>query len=867
MTTNLQSMVIVAKHSIYFQSTNQVPDSVDVPSDDTTVHHDHVYSVTSRITSNTSEVHLSTTIDRVLDAVLPTALDNVVQEYESSHTHPLDDSIFGGTLDKIDQHNQVSQVCYGSHSYGDLQDNFVVPAPGVDFANQYRFTMKPATQVALDYLGNVIKDFPFNMKAFTRTELGHLSKSTRRNALSLSHRVTSTTSGQGQQVIYKMSQSIEETSDVTSTTTMLPKTDMYGQETNSDTSFSSNGDYLEDETKSVSVVPDSVSEDDIDDISVDSQHSPVFGVKAPNSMSTEYPGDESVAFTAKGLVEVDHLGSSQTAGEWSDELFSDPDQLLERCDDMDVTKTCDDDNTVGTNNLPKEPGKVLFPVDKGDSVTFPEDDSPMDLEKTLVRSDDHDATIKQDSADVDLSKTAKKRTHSDAQHCPFKKRFKGLTGNEFTCHESGDGNGTVSDTNIVEKQSQAPDESAEHPVISLVKRHFIIQDLGVAEMMAEGDSKIHVHVHAKDDIKQLIQRLIVDIGENKGWEVHFQKVPIVQIPNIQHLLGNSQTSIVYTDIALDNNDIVENTEKIIDDMDASISNPMSVGTQVDIHVAVTNKDDVENNSDKTPVFGGEVRYSVHARVTKSPDFEDDIEKKPVGRGELITSERKQFSDVDNGDKEMGAHGDISEDAKSASVDKPMDVTSADEANDTHDGGKHENDSGTSDSDSDSESSDSNSSNSSSSGSSEYESGSENKSSGEFSKNSKLGSEKINVHDNETDACDITSEKKESAEVPVEEKDDDSVPDTADDGVPQHADDGVPQHADYGVPQHADDGVPDTADGGVPDTGDVDVSDPGDDLLLEKLMRETDQLEEQSPIPGAKVDRRSKHRHLATTSKI
>ena len=316
-------MVIGAKHSIYFQSTNQVPNSVDVPSGETTVHHDHVYSVTSRITSNTSEVHLSTTVERMLNAVMPTALDNVVQEYESSHTHPLDDTIFGGTLDKIDQHNQVSQVCYGSHLYGDLQYNFVVLAPGVDFANQYRFTMKPATQVALDYLGNVITDFPFNMKAFTRTEMGHLSKSTRRNTLSLSCCVTSTTSGQGQQVIYKMSQSVEETSAVTSTTTMLPKSDMSGQETKSDTSDSCNGDNLEDEMKSVSVVPDSVSEDDIDDISVDLQHSPVFGVKAPNSMSTEYPYDESVAFTAKGLMEVDHLRYSQTAGEWNDELFSD----------------------------------------------------------------------------------------------------------------------------------------------------------------------------------------------------------------------------------------------------------------------------------------------------------------------------------------------------------------------------------------------------------------------------------------------------------------------------------------------------------------------------------------------------------------
>ena len=52
-TTKLQSMVIGAKHSFYFQSTNQVPDLVDIPSGETTVHHDHVYLVTSRITSNT----------------------------------------------------------------------------------------------------------------------------------------------------------------------------------------------------------------------------------------------------------------------------------------------------------------------------------------------------------------------------------------------------------------------------------------------------------------------------------------------------------------------------------------------------------------------------------------------------------------------------------------------------------------------------------------------------------------------------------------------------------------------------------------------------------------------------------------------
>ena len=75
---------------------------------------------------------------------------------------------------------------------------------------------------------------------------------------------------------------------------------------------------------------------------------------------------------------------------------------------------------------------------------------------------------------------------------------------------------------------------------------------------------------------------------------------------------------------------------------------------------MTNTDDVVNGSSKTPVVGGEVRYSVHVEVTNTDD---------------------------NGDKEMGT----------------------DEPSKTDDGGKNENDSGTSDSKPDSESSDSKSS--------------------------------------------------------------------------------------------------------------------------------------------------------------
>ena len=69
--------------------------------------------VTSRITSNTAEVHLSTTVERVLDSVLPTAMDNMVQEYERSHTHPLDETMFGGTLEKIDHTTKCHRYVSG----------------------------------------------------------------------------------------------------------------------------------------------------------------------------------------------------------------------------------------------------------------------------------------------------------------------------------------------------------------------------------------------------------------------------------------------------------------------------------------------------------------------------------------------------------------------------------------------------------------------------------------------------------------------------------------------------------------------------------------------------------------------------------
>ena len=56
------------------------------------------------------------------------------------------------------------------------------------------------------------------------------------------------------------------------------------------------------------------------------------------------------------------------------------------------------------------------------------------------------------------------------------------------------------------------------------------------------------------------REVIVKIGENKGWKAHFEKVPLIAIPNMQHLLHNGEMAVVYTDIALDSKNDVPNPD-------------------------------------------------------------------------------------------------------------------------------------------------------------------------------------------------------------------------------------------------------------------------------------------------------------------
>ena len=129
--------------------------------------------------------------------------------------------------------------------------------------------------------------------------------------------------------------------------------------------------------------------------------------------------------------------------------------------------------------------------------TFPEEDSAMQVDKTAVISGPHQSEMK-DSTEVMV---LHKRSLPDPQTCPFKKRFRNQEGKTYQFDNTGD-EGPVHISDQSDTSFTSDCESAE--IISLFTEHFIVQDLGVAEMMAEGKSKIYVHVQTSSEYKDLM---------------------------------------------------------------------------------------------------------------------------------------------------------------------------------------------------------------------------------------------------------------------------------------------------------------------------------------------------------------------------
>ena len=370
---------------------------------------------------------------------MPPALENIREAEQSSHSHPLDSTTFGGTFQQqVD--GEVRTISLGHFYYGKMRDSFVVVPPTLDFQRQVKRSLKPPTQVGVDGDGYLIESFPFNTKGARRSAVLRLAKTTHRRSLSLSQRVTSSCNTTS--IVYKFSESSEETSAITSTTTASVLDDIHPdgnkceQCTDGSGSNTSEMSTGSDDTKSLSVIPDTEDEGSVVNLN-DAPVSPVFGVQGPSSFSTEYPEDSSNAFSSQGLVEVDKLGSSM--GDCSEDLFSDADQheqviLMEMEDTHEQTET----GTFSEKTLVKNPEDVhsieMTNLQGTKKRHIVDPTAGLPLKKRL------------------LSQEGKHDKYTYPDHCPFKTKSNTYTGVEVT--NSGD---TVHDISLTVNLDESKD--------------------------------------------------------------------------------------------------------------------------------------------------------------------------------------------------------------------------------------------------------------------------------------------------------------------------------------------------------------------------------------------------------------------------
>ena len=138
------------------------------------------------------------------------------------------------------------------------------------------------------------------------------------------------------------------------------------------------------------------------------------------------------------------------------------------------------------------------------------------------------------------------------------------------------------------------------------------------------------------------------IGENKGWKAHFEKVPLVEIPNIPHLLHNGKMVVIYTDIALDSKSDVPNPDvsirKKINENANHHSSDLSASHEVHIDSHVTETSGLIGGSCR----GSEVRIKQNVGVedvTKTDSNKSmDIESKSDSETDRASCKEKVTDD-------------------------------------------------------------------------------------------------------------------------------------------------------------------------------------------------------------------------------
>ena len=456
-----------------------------------------------RATSNNKKYEPSKTMSTFLDNVLPHMLSDT-----GTHTHPLDESMYGGTLTLGGQEVSFGQVMYGN------SDTFAVPIPimfsfvGGEGKNK-NVTANNQLKSTFPYLNKArrlrsIRKFVAGTTDITKLQedvvlqcksgKGYLNITV--NEIPVSEEINSKPQMSDQENHPLVAEAVEQKADDTKESLFSDHAD---QPQESDY-FATKHNSAEDEGSA----------------------SPVFRVNnnAEVDTSNEVIGPTLVdthrnPISTLGLVEVDALSSpilQSSQPQREENVVS-----IEDSNGHDSAQ--DDDENIDVPGEGVDDSSINFPADDY-SIT---NDDPFPFEKDITSHPFLEYNIPQNEQEVDnTSIDSGIHSSSSVQH----EHDFGVEGNEHEHGVYGVGNEEVGDQdNIVNE-----DVIYNQEVITLNRNMDVKKNLGSdCVVQAQGETKLVVSVQSNVEKMKLVQKLFNESASFKGCSLELKKIPLVEL--------------------------------------------------------------------------------------------------------------------------------------------------------------------------------------------------------------------------------------------------------------------------------------------------------------------------------------------------
>ena len=456
-----------------------------------------------RATSKNKKYEPSKTMFTFLDNVLPHMLSDT-----GTHTHPLDESMYGGTLTLGGQEVSFGQVMYGN------SDTFSVPIPIM-----FSFIGGEGKNKNVTANNQIKSTFPYLNKARRLRSIRKFVAGTTDITKLQEDVVSQCKSGKGHLNItvneIPVSEEINSKPQMSDQENHPPVAEAVEQKVD-DTKESLFSDHADQPQESDYFATKHNSAED------DGSASPIFRVNnnAEVDTSNEVIGPTQVdthpnPILTLGLVEVDALSSPilQSAQPQHEE------NVVSTEDSNGHYSTQDDDENIDVPGEGVDDSSINFPADDS-SIT---NDDPFPFEKDITSHPFPEYNIPQNEEEVDnTSIDSGIHSSSSVQH----EHDFGVEGNEHEHGVYGVGNEEVGDQdNIVNE-----DVIYNQEVITLNRNGDVKKNLGSdCVVQAQGETKLVVSVQSNVEKMKLVQKLFNESASFKGWSLELKKIPLVEL--------------------------------------------------------------------------------------------------------------------------------------------------------------------------------------------------------------------------------------------------------------------------------------------------------------------------------------------------